>query len=195
MMLRAGVTALARRPELCHIALGANQGQRLRTLRLAIESMMKWPGFELIAASRPYRSRPVDARGGEFLNAVIAANTVQSPQALLADLLALENKLGRVRQEAPSKPSAASSVHASAPKHQARPIDLDLLTHGQRRMNTQQLTLPHPRMNQRAFVLAPMADIAPHHVLATGRTVLETLGQLPDRDDVWPLELTPGMVL
>lgn len=166
--------------ERIYIGLGGNQGDALGTLRRALQSMQAWPDTVVVAVSLPYRSKPVDADGGEFVNAVAELRSDKEPEALMAALLELERTLGRQR--------ATTKVDGRA-RYDARPIDLDLLAYGTRSVDTPALRLPHPRMHGRAFVLVPLADIAPEHVLIDGRTVLQALASLPDRSDVQPLEI------
>jgi 2-amino-4-hydroxy-6-hydroxymethyldihydropteridine diphosphokinase len=131
------------------VGLGANLGDAAATLRATVQELAGWPGVALQACSSLYRSAPVDAEGPDFVNAVVALHTALAPLALLEVLQQLENAHGRLR-----------------PFHHApRTLDLDLLLHGSTRMATPRLTLPHPRMHERAFVLMPLHEIAPDLVL------------------------------
>ncbi|MBS3995953.1 MAG: 2-amino-4-hydroxy-6-hydroxymethyldihydropteridine diphosphokinase, partial [Hydrogenophaga sp.] len=103
------------------------------------------PGLRLVKASRPYRTAPVDSCGPDYLNAVAEVSTTLTAPALLVTLQAIENANGRERP------------YRNAP----RTLDLDLLLYGDARIDSPDLTLPHPRMWARAFVLVPLADIAP----------------------------------
>ena len=133
-----------------YIALGANLGDAPATLRAAIAALDELPHTRLLRHSRLWRSAPVDASGPDFINAVAAVETQLPAPALLDELLALETRLGRQR-----------------PYHHApRTLDLDLLLYGGARIASPQLTVPHPRMWQRAFVLRPLAEIAPQLVTA-----------------------------
>jgi len=127
------------------IGLGANLGDAAQTLREALQALRAQPGIVLVAVSPLYRSAPVDAAGPDFFNAVAELRTGLSPEALLQVLQAVERQHGRERP------------YRNAP----RTLDLDLLLHGDERRDTPVLTLPHPRMHLRAFVLRPLADLAP----------------------------------
>ncbi len=134
-----------------HVGLGANLGDAAQTLRLALAAMDQTPGMRVVRVSRFYRSAPMDAAGPDYVNAVAELSTDLAPQALLEALQAIENAHGRVRP------------YRNAP----RTLDLDLLLYGDLRIATPTLTVPHPRMHQRAFVLHPLAEIAPHRVSPT----------------------------
>jgi 2-amino-4-hydroxy-6-hydroxymethyldihydropteridine diphosphokinase len=127
------------------VGLGANLGDAQATLHAAFDALDAMPGTRCVARSSLYRSTPVDAGGPDFVNAVAELRTKMQPPVLLQALQAIENRFGRER-----------------PYHHApRTLDLDLLLYGQRRIATPQLTLPHPRMHERAFVLVPLAELAP----------------------------------
>ena len=140
------------------VALGANLGDPVATLRAAMAELAALPASELVRRSGLYRSAPVDALGPDYLNAVVWLRTALAPHGLLAQLQRIEQAHGRVRG-APNAP---------------RTLDLDLLLHGASRLDTPGLTLPHPRLHRRAFVLAPLAEIAPLLELP-GIGVLRTL--------------------
>ncbi|RZI65067.1 2-amino-4-hydroxy-6-hydroxymethyldihydropteridine diphosphokinase [Variovorax guangxiensis] len=131
-----------------YVAIGANLGDARATVRLAMEALDGLPRTRVTALSSLYRSAPVDATGPDFVNAVAALDTALSPGELLAALHRLEDSAGRERP------------FRNAP----RTLDLDLLRHGDTVLHTPALTLPHPRMLQRAFVLRPLAEIAPEEV-------------------------------
>ncbi|MCD0504604.1 2-amino-4-hydroxy-6-hydroxymethyldihydropteridine diphosphokinase [Bordetella petrii] len=139
-------------PVRAYVGLGANLGDARATLRAVLEQLAAEPGILACQASPFYRSAPVDATGPDFINAVAAVDTTLAPLDLLDVLQALENRHGRQRP------------YKNAP----RTLDLDLLLHGDTVMDTPRLTLPHPRMHQRAFVLAPLHDLAPDLVLLVG---------------------------
>ena len=128
------------------VALGANIGEPVTHLRAAVEDMAALPGTAVVARSSLYRSAPVGlVNQPDFINAVVALDTNLEPLALLRALLDIEARHGRVR----SVPNAP------------RTLDLDLLLHGDRQQDEPELTLPHPRMHERAFVLLPLLEIAP----------------------------------
>ena len=128
-----------------YVGIGANLGDARATVAAAIAALERLPGCALRQVSSLYRTAPVDAAGPDFFNAVAALASHQSPEALLAALQAIEQAFGRQR-----------------PFHHApRTLDLDLLLHGDARRATPRLTLPHPRLHLRAFVLQPLLEIAP----------------------------------
>jgi 2-amino-4-hydroxy-6-hydroxymethyldihydropteridine diphosphokinase len=127
------------------VGLGANLGEPRQALEEAMLEIAALPGTELVARSPLYRSTPVDAGGPDYVNAVAELRTGLGPVDLLRRLLAIEQLHGRRR-----------SVR-NAP----RTLDLDLLLYEGVTLQTAELTLPHPRLHLRAFVLRPLADIAP----------------------------------
>jgi 2-amino-4-hydroxy-6-hydroxymethyldihydropteridine diphosphokinase len=132
--------------EKAFIGLGANIGDPGRQLRDALAALDAIPGTRLMRASSLWRTAPVGyAAQPDFVNAVAEVETAQAPRALLEALLAIEKRFGRERS------------FANAP----RTLDLDLLLYGDRVLSEQGLELPHPRMHERAFVLAPLVEIAP----------------------------------
>lgn len=141
-----------------YIGLGANLGDAAGTVRAAIAALATTPGCALVATSSLYRTGPIDATGPDFFNAVAAINSTLPPDDLLDALLALEQRFGRERP------------YRNAP----RTLDLDLLLYGALETHTPRLILPHPRAHQRAFVLAPLAELAPDLVLP-GRGTVENL--------------------
>jgi 2-amino-4-hydroxy-6-hydroxymethyldihydropteridine diphosphokinase len=136
-------------PEVAYIGLGANLGDPATTIRAACATVERLPLTAARARSALYRTAPIDAGGPDFVNAVVAVQTRLTPQALLVHLHAIEAAQGRERP------------YRNAP----RCLDLDLLLHGDRCIDTPQLRLPHPRMAQRRFVLEPLAQIAPDLVI------------------------------
>jgi len=137
-------------PVSAFVALGANLGDAAATVRQASTDLGTLPQTRLVRASRLYRSAPWEASGPDFFNAVAEVATSLDAHALLAALHGLELAAGRERP------------YLNAP----RTLDLDLLLYGDAHIATPTLTVPHPRMWQRAFVLRPLADIAPHQVSA-----------------------------
>ena len=137
------------------IALGANLGEASTTLLQALQALAQLPQTRLVRASSLYRTAPIQAIGPDFINAVAHVQTTLAPHDLLTALQALEQQHGRQRP------------YRNAP----RTLDLDVVCmfdeHGQVRVNDDRLTLPHPRMHERAFVLLPLSEIAPHLVSPT----------------------------
>jgi 2-amino-4-hydroxy-6-hydroxymethyldihydropteridine diphosphokinase len=137
------------RPELiAFVGLGANLGDPQAMLRWALDTLAHTPGVRLVQASALYRSAPVDASGPDFVNAVAKIATTLNAMALLSALQAIENTAGRERP------------YRNAP----RTLDLDLLLFGDAQIDSPTLTVPHPRMQERAFVLLPMQEVAPARV-------------------------------
>lgn len=141
-----------------YVGLGANLGDAARTVEDALVALAALPGTVLAARSSLWRSAPVDADGADYVNAVAALDTRLDPAALLAALHRIETAHGRARP------------YRNAP----RTLDLDLLLHGTTQLATPELTLPHPRLHERAFVLVPLAQIAPDLVVP-GHGPLRTL--------------------
>jgi 2-amino-4-hydroxy-6-hydroxymethyldihydropteridine diphosphokinase len=130
------------------IALGSNLGDSVITVEQAIEALSKIPGVDLVAKSPFYRSAPHQAEGDDYINAVIEVRTHYNPHDLLRLMQAVELTYGRRR----------STLNAP------RTLDLDLIFYGSARIESQSLTVPHPRWSERAFVLLPLSTIAPERV-------------------------------
>ena len=133
------------------IGLGANLGDARAALRAAVLAMAALPGTRVQQISSIYRSAPVDAGGPDYLNAVVELETPLAPLALLHALQGIEQAAGRERP------------YRNAP----RTLDLDVLLCDGERIASAELTVPHPRMGERAFVLLPLAELAPGLVSAT----------------------------
>jgi len=149
-----------------YLGLGANVGNRLANLRLALTRMRTFARLE--AVSRLYETAPVGPEEQPaFLNAACHVTTGLEPTALLRFLKNLEGEIGR---------------RPGGPLGGPRPIDLDILLYGERVVETENLCIPHPRLAERAFVLAPLCDLAPelrHPVLGkTMRELLDAVGEV-----------------
>lgn len=133
-----------------YVGLGANLGDRGEAMLQALHGMAALPHTRLVAVSSLYSSAPVDATGPDYLNAVAALDTAQAPEAFLQALQSLELAAGRERP------------YRNAP----RTLDLDIVLWGDAQLQTPSLTVPHPRMYERAFVLQPLAELDAHLVSA-----------------------------
>lgn len=131
-----------------YVALGSNLGDSALIVSKAIRELSEKPGLKLISSSALYVSKPIDATGNDYVNAVVALECFLNPVDLLRLTQAVELAYGRVR----------SFVNAP------RTLDLDLILYGHAHVNTPWLVIPHPRWTQRAFVLKPLQSIAPHLV-------------------------------
>lgn len=127
------------------VALGANLGEAAQTLRDALDAIGGTPGVRLLQASSLYRTAPIESSGPDYINAVAEIATTLTAPGLLQALQAIEQRAGRERP------------YRNAP----RTLDLDLLLYGSAQIESPHLTVPHPRMGQRAFVLVPLHEIAP----------------------------------
>jgi 2-amino-4-hydroxy-6-hydroxymethyldihydropteridine diphosphokinase len=132
------------------VALGANLGDAKATVQQALRGLAGLPDTQLIKASSLYRSAPYEAQGPDFINAVALVETRLSALALLHALQMLELQSGRERPF----------------KNAPRTLDLDLIFYGDTTLATPELTLPHPRWYERAFVLHPLIDVWPERVSA-----------------------------
>jgi 2-amino-4-hydroxy-6-hydroxymethyldihydropteridine diphosphokinase len=139
-----------REPLIATIGLGANLGDARQAVQDAVRAIAAFEHCQLHAASPLYRSAPVDSSGPDYFNAVMQISTRLCAPDLLDRLHQLERGAGRERP------------YRNAP----RTLDLDILLYGAARIDSPRLTVPHPRMYQRAFVLRPLADIAPALVSA-----------------------------
>lgn len=127
-----------------YIALGANLNSPASTLESALETISQSKGIELVKRSSLYRSPPLDADGPDYINAVAEIKTTLSPFQLLHQLQAIENAFGRER------------LYRNSP----RTLDLDVLLYENFNSDSAELTVPHPRMHLRSFVLMPLMEIA-----------------------------------
>ena len=133
-----------------YVGLGANLGDAVQALRSAAKALDQIPSTRVSAVSSLYQTSPVDSSGPDYLNAVAELSTALNAPELLRHLQAIEQRAGRERP------------YPNAP----RTLDLDLLLYGSARIDSPALCVPHPRMEQRAFVLVPLAEVAPALVSA-----------------------------
>ena len=140
-----------------YLGLGSNLGDRRQHLAEAVRRLQAGPALQIVKVSPVYETSPVGVTAQpDFLNLVVEVATTHAPQRLLTECLRLEIDLGRERRE----------------RWGPRTIDIDLLLYGDMRINEKNLAVPHPRMHERGFVLAPLAEIAPQLKL-DGKTVGE----------------------
>ena len=151
-------------PHHAAIALGSNLGDSAALLTEALERVNAIAQTHLLTCSPLYRTAPVGPPQPDFLNCCALISTTLLPVQLLTQLLGVETAMGRVRQQ------------RWGPRH----IDIDLLLYGQQILDTETLTLPHPRLHERAFVLVPLADIAPTwtHPGHSNQSVQQLLAQI-----------------
>jgi 2-amino-4-hydroxy-6-hydroxymethyldihydropteridine diphosphokinase len=148
-----------------YIGLGSNLKHPRRQVARAMAQLKRLPRSRLVAASRNYVSAPVGCTQPQpdYVNAVAALRTSLAPSALLRHMHTIERRHGRTRD-------------AQGKRNTARTLDLDLLAFGRRQVKRQHLTLPHPRMHERAFVLKPLIDVAPAAVVP-GRGTVRSLAR------------------
>ena len=162
--------------ECCYILFGSNMGDKEALFAQACLLINNRCG-QVVRVSAAYESEPWGFEAEEwFLNRVIVVETEKTPEELLQQLLDIERELGRIR-------------HPEIQGYTSRTVDLDLLYFGQRVINTDSLTVPHPRLHLRRFALVPMCEVAPdfvHPVLQL--TQAELLQQCPDEGLVRRLE-------
>jgi 2-amino-4-hydroxy-6-hydroxymethyldihydropteridine diphosphokinase len=159
------------------IAIGSNQGNSARICRDASALLQKLPSIHILRASSLYRTKPVGVTEQDwFINGALLCETSLEPQALLELLHELENEFGRVR----------------AQRWGPRTLDLDILFYGDLQLDLPGLKLPHPRMHERLFVLAPLAEIEPDWVHpGLGLSVREMLDRvllIEPNQEVYKLE-------
>jgi 2-amino-4-hydroxy-6-hydroxymethyldihydropteridine diphosphokinase len=140
-------------PTRAFLALGANLGDRLGNLHRAVDLLDASDDISVLRSSRVYETEPVGPPQPYYLNAVVEVETSLRPCALLERCLAVERQLGRVRGE----------------RWGPRLIDIDVLTYGREEVDQPDIQLPHPRMHERVFVLAPLVELEADPMLPGGR--------------------------
>ena len=160
----------------CAIALGSNQGNSLEILKSSLKTLNLIPGVTLRQTSSWYQTQPVGTLEPQpdYLNGCALLSVEQTPEELLAILQATEIQFGRVGKGT----------------LQPRTLDLDLLLYDRLILNTRDLTIPHPRMNQRAFVLVPLAEIAPDWIEPVSNAKIAQLVRHIDTSGVQPYTVT-----
>ena len=163
----------------CAIALGSNLGDSEQTIETALAQLDQKEGMWLrertdqsgTARSQLYKTAPVGPPQPDYINACAIFQTILSPEQVLKVLLSTEASFGRIRRE----------------RWGPRTLDLDLLLYGNRVIDTPTLTLPHPRMHERAFVLVPLAEIAPDWKHPVSQRTVSELLEVVDPSGVYPL--------
>jgi 2-amino-4-hydroxy-6-hydroxymethyldihydropteridine diphosphokinase len=146
------------------IALGSNLGDSCSILESGLAILAQVPGIQLQSRSRWYQTSAVGPPQPDYLNGCAVLAATLTPQQLLETLLAIETQLGRVRQE----------------RWGARTLDLDLLLFDDWVLETPTLQIPHPRLRERAFVLVPLAEIAPMWIDPVSKLTIATLAKTVD---------------
>ncbi len=159
-----------------YIGLGGNLNDPMSQIREGFTALSGLSGSRLLARSALYRSAPVGpAHQPDYVNAVACIDTELAPHGLLRTLQAVEAKQGRVRSPVRWGP---------------RTLDLDILLYGDLRLDEPMLTIPHPRMVERAFVLIPLQEVAPGIVVPGFGRIDELIARLPPGQDVSKLDET-----
>lgn len=143
--MSSGSGSASRAPVCAFIALGANLGNPVETVSQAMADLDQIPGVSVLCRSSLYGTAPIGSSGPDYVNAVVELSTCLTAPMLLVQLQTLEKLAGRTRP------------YQNAP----RTLDLDILLFGSATVASESLVIPHPRMTERAFVLVPLAEIAP----------------------------------
>ncbi|TMK83883.1 MAG: 2-amino-4-hydroxy-6-hydroxymethyldihydropteridine diphosphokinase [Actinobacteria bacterium] len=168
------------RPVRVYLGLGSNLGDRLGHLTEAVARLARTPGLAVTRTSRVYETAPVGPPQPDYLNAVVEVITALDPKSVLELARRIEDEMGRERGE----------------RWGPRVIDIDVLLHGSARIDEPGLTVPHPRMHERAFVLVPLLELEADPVLPGGRSLgdvrLEAIGRSDVRLFAPALPIPPG---
>lgn len=157
-----------------YIGLGSNLGESLQTLQSALQHLDQHENIQVNAQSRFYGSKPVGPQDQpDYINAVVAVETTLDAHDLLAAMLHIEKLHGRDRE--------------NAVRWGARTLDLDLLLYGNSTIQADHLTVPHPYLTERSFVVVPLMDIAPDLVLPNGEILAQHF-ERHQNDELVPLE-------
>lgn len=160
-----------------YLGLGANLGDAKQSLKDAVISLAQRPGIIVLAKSSLYRTAPIDAEGDDFYNCVVAVGTLLPPAKLLALVQGVEHEFGRERP------------YRNAP----RTLDIDILLYGDEQIDERvdehidgvttegQLTIPHPRLTQRAFALVPLLELDAEVIIPGQGSAASFVGQLADQ--------------
>ncbi len=150
--------------QICFIGLGSNLNEPISQVLTALDELASHPDISLIARSPLYRSAPVGPAGQpDYINAAAKIETLLTPLDLLEELQAIEQKHQRIREQ-----------HWGP-----RTLDLDLLLYGNITLDTEKLTIPHPYLTERNFVLRPLADLDEELSLPDGRKIIQCLADCP----------------
>ena len=157
------------------IALGGNLGNSYHIFQRALDRLSQAPDLSVETVSSWYRTRAIGPPQPDYLNGCAIVRTGLEPLSLLQVLLAIERQLGRVRRE----------------RWGPRTLDLDFLLYGEEIIDLPQLQVPHPRARERAFVLVPLAEIAPDWIEPRSGRAIADLAANIDRSGVWLAEMPP----
>ncbi|MDF1832180.1 MAG: 2-amino-4-hydroxy-6-hydroxymethyldihydropteridine diphosphokinase [Porticoccaceae bacterium] len=153
-------------PAKVYLGLGSNLNSPARQIRTALKAIAKLPGTQLMSYAPWYQSIAIGPGSQpRYINTVVAIETVLKPRPLLRTLQQIELRQGRKR-----------IVHWGP-----RTLDIDILLYAKQTLHTRQLTIPHPRLNERSFVLYPLADIAPNLDLPDGTPLAKLLANCPPK--------------
>lgn len=159
---------------IAYIGLGSNVGDRIGYVQQAHKLLDDTEGVKVLNTSSLYETEPVGFEDQEwFINACVKIETILSPEELLSQCQRIESQLGRVR-------------YPKCPEWGPRAIDLDILIYDDKIVATSALQIPHPRLDQRAFALVPLLELAPdliHPIF--GKTILEIHNELPNPEEVY----------